>query len=59
MAVKVILQEPVDLGTALHITKQLLNDQDHRVREVYIKLMSKTLPKLYASNAAHFDSICT
>ena len=53
------MQEPVDLGTALNITNQLLNDQDFKVREVYIKLMTKNLPKLYAANAGHFDSICT
>ena len=53
------MQEPVDLSTALNITNQLLNDQDFKVRDVYIKLMSKNLPKLYASNASHFDSICT
>ena len=59
LAVKVIMQENIDSGIALKITSRLLHDQDYKVREVYIELMRTSLPKLYALNHSHFDSICT
>ena len=36
LAVKVIMQEQVDQSIALNITSRLLQDQDSKVREVYI-----------------------
>ena len=53
------MQENIDSSIALKITSRLLHDQDYKIREVYIELMRSSLPKLYALNHSHFDSICT
>ena len=53
LAVKVILNlsgQASDSMKALCITSRLLHDQDYKLREVYVKLMRETLPKLYAQN---------
>ena len=47
LAVKVIMQEEVDQNIALNITSRLLQDQDFKVRVVYIELIRANLHKLY------------
>ena len=64
LAVKVVLglsvsSEGTDQSTPLNITAMLLQDQDFHVREVYLGLMRDLLPRFYAKNMKHFDSICT
>lgn len=47
LAVKVIMHEEVDQSIALNITSRLLQDQDFKVRVVYIELIRANLHRLY------------
>lgn len=49
----------VGQSVALGISRKLLNDQDPKVRCVYLQNVIEQLPTLYLKNQEHFDSMCT